>query len=118
MAMLCTRTGTPLTLLPKTFESAKINIPKAPALGLLLDRPVFKLYNDRMQAIDGRNTIDFDQYKARTTAARWFMASINTVSRMQLRPLKRNPSTPRYSSRNIKIKCKCFFCCIGFHGIK
>ncbi|KAG1078465.1 hypothetical protein G6F42_024248 [Rhizopus arrhizus] len=39
MAMLCTRTGTPLTLLPQTFESAKINIPKAPALGLLLDRP-------------------------------------------------------------------------------
>ncbi|GAN04410.1 pseudouridylate synthase [Mucor ambiguus] len=63
MAMLCTRTGTPLTLLPKTFESAKINIPKAPALGLLLDRPVFKLYNDRMQAIEGRQTIDFDQYK-------------------------------------------------------
>lgn len=63
MAMLCTRTGTPLTLLPKTFGSAKINIPKAPALGLLLDRPVFKLYNDRMQAIEHRNILDFDQYK-------------------------------------------------------
>ncbi|KAI8646608.1 pseudouridine synthase [Parasitella parasitica] len=63
MAMLCTRTGTPLTLLDKTFESAKINIPKAPALGLLLDRPVFKLYNDRMQAMEQRKTIDFDQYQ-------------------------------------------------------
>lgn len=69
MAMLCTRTGTPLTLVPKTFESAKINIPKAPALGLLLDRPVFKLYNDRMQAVESRQTIDFDQYKVRTTPA-------------------------------------------------
>ncbi|KAL9558987.1 hypothetical protein MBANPS3_000642 [Mucor bainieri] len=63
MAMLCTRTGTPLTLIPKTFEAAKINIPKAPALGLLLDRPIFKLYNDRMQAIESRQTIDFDQYR-------------------------------------------------------
>ncbi|KAG2215738.1 hypothetical protein INT46_003950 [Mucor plumbeus] len=63
MAMLCTRTGTPLTLLPKTFDSAKINIPKAPALGLLLDRPIFKLYNNRMQSIEHRKIIDFDQYK-------------------------------------------------------
>ncbi|CEP15398.1 hypothetical protein [Parasitella parasitica] len=63
MAMLCTRTDTPLTLLPKTFESAKINIPKAPALGLLLERPVFKVYNNCMQALGQRKAIDFDQYQ-------------------------------------------------------
>lgn len=68
MAMLCTRTGTPLTLLPKTFDSAKINIPKAPALGLLLDRPIFKLYNNRMQSIEHRKIIDFDQYKVNISA--------------------------------------------------
>jgi tRNA pseudouridine38-40 synthase len=43
--MYITRTDTPLSLIPKTFESSKINIPKALALGLLLDRPVFQLYN-------------------------------------------------------------------------
>ncbi|KAG2228450.1 hypothetical protein INT48_003141 [Thamnidium elegans] len=48
MAMLSVRTGTPLSLIPKTFEADKINIPKAPALGLLLERPVFQLYNNRM----------------------------------------------------------------------
>jgi tRNA pseudouridine38-40 synthase len=63
MAMLSVRTDTPLSLIPKTFESAKINIPKAPALGLLLDRPVFQLYNERIQSIEKRESIDFDLYK-------------------------------------------------------
>jgi tRNA pseudouridine38-40 synthase len=63
MAMYTTRTGTPLSLIPKTFESDKINIPKAPALGLLLDRPVFQLYNERMTSVENRQSIDFDVYK-------------------------------------------------------
>jgi tRNA pseudouridine38-40 synthase len=54
--------------LPKTFDSAKINIPKAPALGLLLDRPIFELYNNRMQSIERRKIIDFDQYKVNILA--------------------------------------------------
>lgn len=62
MAIFSVRTETPLLLLDKTFESTKINIPKAPALGLLLDRPVFQLYNDRMDAIENRSSIDFDLY--------------------------------------------------------
>lgn len=63
MAMLSVRTGTPLSLLPKTFEAEKINIPKAPALGLLLERPVFKLYNERIASREDRDMIDFDLYK-------------------------------------------------------
>ncbi|GAA5797660.1 hypothetical protein HPULCUR_003051 [Helicostylum pulchrum] len=63
MAMLSVRTGTPLSLIPKTFEADKINIPKAPALGLLLERPVFQLYNNRMASVENRNSIDFDIYK-------------------------------------------------------
>jgi tRNA pseudouridine38-40 synthase len=63
MAMLCVRTDTPLSIIPKTFESDKINIPKAPALGLLLDRPVFDSYNRKVESIENRQKIDFDLYK-------------------------------------------------------
>lgn len=62
MAMYSVRTDTPLLLLDQTFESTKINIPKAPALGLLLDRPVFQLYNDRITHVENRSSIDFGPY--------------------------------------------------------
>ncbi|OBZ87552.1 tRNA pseudouridine synthase 1, partial [Choanephora cucurbitarum] len=64
MSMLSVRTETPLSIIPKTFESTKINIPKAPALGLLLDRPVFRNYNRHMSAVGNpRQSIDFDKFK-------------------------------------------------------
>ncbi|KAI9487007.1 MAG: pseudouridine synthase [Benjaminiella poitrasii] len=64
MAILCVRTNTPLSIIPKTFEKNKINIPKAPALGLLLDRPVFQCYNKRVkEEFEGKKAIDFDLYK-------------------------------------------------------
>jgi tRNA U38,U39,U40 pseudouridine synthase TruA len=34
------RTRTPISLIAKTFTQVKINIPKAPALGLLLERVI------------------------------------------------------------------------------
>ena len=34
------RTGTPISLITKTFTQVRINIPKAPALGLLLERVI------------------------------------------------------------------------------
>ena len=34
------RTETPISLISKTFTQVKINIPKAPALGLLLERVI------------------------------------------------------------------------------
>lgn len=66
MGMLLTRTKTPLHLIPKTFEENRINIPKAPALGLLLERPIFNVYNQktRGRAIEvERDEINFDLYK-------------------------------------------------------
>ncbi|SAM03912.1 hypothetical protein [Absidia glauca] len=50
MAVLVVRSGTPLTLIEDSFGPQKINIPKAPALGLLLERPVFDSYNNRLGA--------------------------------------------------------------------
>lgn len=71
MGMLVTRSNTPLSLIPKTFEENKINIPKAPALGLLLERPIFKVYNDKMRAKANqveRDIVDFDVYKDKINA--------------------------------------------------
>ncbi|KAI9472349.1 MAG: pseudouridine synthase [Benjaminiella poitrasii] len=66
MALLVTRTKTPVSLIPCTFEENKINIPKAPALGLLLERPIFHVYNEktRIKASNEvkREKIDFDLY--------------------------------------------------------
>lgn len=65
MAMLITRSGTPVSLIPQTFESNKINIPKAPALGLLLERPVFTVYNEKLREKSKdvvRDPINFDKY--------------------------------------------------------
>ncbi|KAG2197886.1 hypothetical protein INT47_003555 [Mucor saturninus] len=62
MAMYSVRTNTPLSFLETTFDATKINIPKAPALGLLLDRPVFGLYNERIKDIPNRSRIDFSLY--------------------------------------------------------
>ena len=66
MAMLITRTNTPISLIADSFENQKINIPKAPALGLLLERPIFKVYNDKMRKkannVLERDEISFDKY--------------------------------------------------------
>ncbi|CAG8660956.1 7468_t:CDS:10 [Gigaspora margarita] len=67
MVVMMIRSETPLTLIKKTFGPTKINIPKAPALGLLLDQPVFKSYNKK--AIDnGKELIEFDIYKDKIDA--------------------------------------------------
>ncbi|KDN35256.1 hypothetical protein RSAG8_11741, partial [Rhizoctonia solani AG-8 WAC10335] len=46
LLLLTSRTGTPAaSLIPQTFNSSKLLIPKAPALGLLLQEPRFGTYN-------------------------------------------------------------------------
>ncbi|KAI7872073.1 pseudouridine synthase [Spinellus fusiger] len=80
MAAMITRSNTPLSLIPETFEAARINIPKAPALGLLLENPVYEVYNNKIAKANQfdllnktpeeakcRGTIDFDQFKNVTT---------------------------------------------------
>ncbi|KAL5036443.1 hypothetical protein BDV3_005129 [Batrachochytrium dendrobatidis] len=64
LAVMMMRTSTPKNLIASTFSQTRINIPKAPALGLLLERPLFENYNSQIQpkGVD-RDVIDFDQYK-------------------------------------------------------
>lgn len=61
MAVLIIRTGCPESRIEETFSSTKVNIPKAPALGLLLESPVYEGYNPMLEKF-GYNTIDFTKY--------------------------------------------------------
>lgn len=59
MALLVVRSESAMSLIDKSFEETRINIPKAPAVGLLLERPVYSTYNKHTE----RDPIDFDAYK-------------------------------------------------------
>lgn len=62
MAALVVRCGTPLARLTESFGTEKISIPKAPGLGLLLERPVFDSYNQRAVSELEREKVDFDKF--------------------------------------------------------
>jgi tRNA pseudouridine38-40 synthase len=48
LLILVVRTRTPPSLIPETFGPSKIHVPKAPALGLMLEQPVFTGYNKKV----------------------------------------------------------------------
>ncbi|KAF9922695.1 tRNA pseudouridine synthase 1 [Linnemannia zychae] len=60
LIIMLVRTDTPLKLIPETFKANKINIPKAPSLGLLLERPVFDTYNRKIK--DTHTQLEFTPY--------------------------------------------------------
>ncbi|QID88229.1 tRNA pseudouridine synthase 1 [Saccharomyces pastorianus] len=62
MATLITRCGCPVERISQAYGQQKINVPKAPALGLLLEAPVFEGYNKRLEQF-GYKAIDFSKYK-------------------------------------------------------
>ena len=49
LLILVVRTRTPASLIPETYGPSKVHIPKAPALGLLLEQPQFESYNRRVK---------------------------------------------------------------------
>ena len=63
MAALVVRCGAPLTIIQDSYRSTNISIPKAPGLGLLLERPVFNSYNERAEKEFNRGKIDFNKYQ-------------------------------------------------------
>ncbi|KAF8519008.1 pseudouridine synthase [Hysterangium stoloniferum] len=72
-AILTCRTGTPPSLLEKMFGPDKVVVPKAPALGLLLEQPLFESYNKRVVQANSkfdrtdpmyRPIIDFEVHRA------------------------------------------------------
>jgi tRNA pseudouridine38-40 synthase len=62
MAALTVRCGSDPDIMLQSFENNVVRIPKAPGLGLLLERPVFDSYNDKMAKAHGREKIDFSNY--------------------------------------------------------
>lgn len=53
----------------EAFKAERINIPKAPPIGLLLERPVFDRYNqDNGKSEAERDLIDFSQYQEKIDA--------------------------------------------------
>ena len=54
LLVLVGRTNAPASLIPETFGPARIHIPKAPGLGLLLEEPLFGAYNSRVASSNNR----------------------------------------------------------------
>lgn len=67
MVALVVRTGCPLDRITQAFNKPRINIPKAPSLGLLLEQPVYDAYNTRLGGF-GYEGISFDKYKEQVEA--------------------------------------------------
>ncbi|KAK7756186.1 tRNA pseudouridine synthase 1 [Diatrype stigma] len=65
MAALVTRCGAldPAAFVPRTYGPARVSIPKAPGLGLLLERPVFDSYSRRAVDSLGLDALDYARYE-------------------------------------------------------
>ncbi|PHH66149.1 hypothetical protein CDD81_212 [Ophiocordyceps australis] len=68
MVALLVRCASPLDRIDESYGNVKIAIPKAPGLGLLLERPEFTYYNRRAVSELARSEINFDQYNDRLEA--------------------------------------------------
>lgn len=62
MVALVVRCGCHEGRLQDTYMQNRISIPKAPGLGLLLERPVFDAYNEKLVGEFGRESIDFSKF--------------------------------------------------------
>ncbi|OCK83549.1 tRNA pseudouridine synthase-like protein [Lepidopterella palustris CBS 459.81] len=65
MAALVVRCGCPMSRITESFDNVVVRIPKAPGLGLLLERPIFESYNTRQADVHGREQINFDKHRAK-----------------------------------------------------
>ncbi len=62
MAVMLVRCGSALDTIDQSYQNKRISIPKAPGLGLLLERPVFENYDLKARDSYGRDPIDFTKY--------------------------------------------------------
>lgn len=63
MATMLVRAGCDPQRIVDSYGPTKIAIPKAPGLGLLLERPIFDGYNKRATTTLGKEPIDFNKYQ-------------------------------------------------------
>ncbi|KAL7748653.1 tRNA pseudouridine synthase 1 [Sorochytrium milnesiophthora] len=63
LAILLIKTGTPLSLQEELFKDQRVNIPKAPGLGLLLEQCLFDVYNTKkIKDHEDREPLDFEKH--------------------------------------------------------
>jgi tRNA pseudouridine38-40 synthase len=67
LAALLVRCGSSLERIPQSYTKIRMAIPKAPGLGLLLERPVFEMYNRKADG-HGRSSIDFAEHEEKMQA--------------------------------------------------
>lgn len=63
MAVLCVRCAAPVSIIKESYGPTRISIPKAPGLGLLLERPVFESYSRKAEGAYDREPLTFDKYE-------------------------------------------------------
>jgi tRNA pseudouridine38-40 synthase len=63
MVALVVRCGCNPKRISEAYGPHSISIPKAPSLGLLLERPVFDSYNKRGKSEHGKEPIDFGKFE-------------------------------------------------------
>ena len=63
MVALIVRCGCDPKRIVESYGRDRISIPKAPSLGLLLERPIFDSYNKRAKHDLGKDAIDFDKFR-------------------------------------------------------
>ena len=62
MVALLVRCGCHEGRIQDSYMADRLSIPKAPSLGLLLERPVFEVYNEKLEGF-GYNKINFSRYE-------------------------------------------------------
>lgn len=67
LAVLIVRTNSDPAKIDALFAAPRVSIPKAPALGLLLERPVYDAYNLRLGKL-GHESVTFEQYEEQIDA--------------------------------------------------
>ena len=67
MAALLVRCGCHEGRVQDSYMANRLSIPKAPSLGLLLEYPVFEVYNEKLEGF-GYNKIDFGRYEGEMEA--------------------------------------------------
>ncbi|KAI1277669.1 pseudouridine synthase [Xylaria sp. FL0933] len=63
MAVLAVRCATPWSRFDESYSPVRISIPKAPSLGLLLERPVFDTYNKRATENLNLEELDYSNHE-------------------------------------------------------
>ncbi|KAI3399713.1 hypothetical protein diail_5780 [Diaporthe ilicicola] len=63
MAVLCVRCAVPTSIMRESYGPTRISIPKAPGLGLLLERPVFESYSKKAEGTYDREPLNFTKFE-------------------------------------------------------